>query len=203
VIEAIRESLDAKAALLRDVDALVPPHALVLTNTSSIPVVRLARTTARPGRFLGLHFFNPAPVMPLVEVVPTLLTEEWATSRAEEFAGGVLGKRVIRAQDRPGFVVNALLVPYLLSAVRMLENATATRDDIDEGMVAGCGMAMGPLRLCDLIGLDTLVLVAESLYAEHLDPAYAPPSLLRRYVDAGWLGRKSGRGFYDYETSQS
>lgn len=202
VVEAIRESFDEKAALFRDVDALVGPRTLLLTNTSSIPVARLASTTAHPERFLGLHFFNPAPVMPLVEVVPSLLTEEWATVRTEEFARDVLGKRVVRAQDRSGFIVNALLVPYLLSAVRMLERALATREDIDEGMVGGCGMSMGPLRLCDLIGLDTLVLVAESLYDEHLDPAYAPPPLLRRYVDAGWLGRKSGRGFYSYETAR-
>jgi 3-hydroxybutyryl-CoA dehydrogenase len=203
VVEAVPEQLELKRQIFSQLDKICKPDAILATNTSSLSVTEIAVATGRPGKVVGLHFFNPAPVMPLVEVVPTLLTEEWATSRAEEFAGGVLGKRVIRAQDRPGFVVNALLVPYLLSAVRMLENATATRDDIDEGMVAGCGMAMGPLRLCDLIGLDTLVLVAESLYAEHLDPAYAPPSLLRRYVDAGWLGRKSGRGFYDYETSQS
>jgi 3-hydroxybutyryl-CoA dehydrogenase len=198
VIEAIREDLEDKIALFARLDEVLDPRAVIATNTSSIPVAKLAAATAHPGRVLGLHFFNPVPVMPLVEVIPSLLTEDWATEQADAFTRDVLGKQVIRAKDRAGFVVNAILVPYLLSAIRSLDNGVASRDDIDEGLVGGCGMPMGPLRLCDLIGLDTMLLVSESLYSEHLDPSFAPPALLRRHVDAGWLGRKSGRGFYDY-----
>jgi 3-hydroxybutyryl-CoA dehydrogenase len=198
VIEAIRENLEDKIALFTQLDAILATTAVIATNTSSIPVAKLASATAHPGRVLGLHFFNPVPVMPLVEVVPSLLTQDWATEKADAFTREVLGKQVIRAKDRAGFVVNAILVPYLLSAIRSLDNGVASRDDIDTGMVGGCGMPMGPLKLCDLIGLDTMLLVSESLYSEHLDPAFAPPALLRRHVDAGWLGRKSGRGFYDY-----
>jgi len=198
VIEAIRENLEDKIALFVALDAVLPPTTVIATNTSSIPVAKLGAATAHPGRLLGLHFFNPVPLMPLVEVVPSLLTEDWATEMADAFTREVLGKKVIRAKDRAGFVVNAILVPYLLSAIRSLDNGVATLEDIDEGMVGGCGMPMGPLRLCDLIGLDTMLLVADSLYSEHLDPAFVPPALLRRHVDAGYLGRKSGRGFYDY-----
>ena len=198
VIEAIRENLEDKIALFCELDKIVAPDVIIATNTSSIPVAKLASATAHPGRVLGLHFFNPVPLMPLVEVVPSLMTDEWATTQAEEFTHTVLGKTVIRAKDRAGFVVNAILVPYLLSAIRSLDNGVATRDDIDQGLMGGCGMPMGPLQLCDLIGLDTMLLVSDSLYAENLDAAFAPPALLRRQVDAGWLGRKSGRGFYDY-----
>jgi len=202
VIEAIRENLEDKVALFHALDKVLQPTAVLATNTSSIPVARLAAATDHPGRVLGLHFFNPVPLMPLVEVIPSLLTEDWATDRADAFVREVLGKDVIRAKDRAGFVVNAILVPYLLSAIRSLENGVASRDDIDRGLVGGCGMPMGPLRLCDLIGLDTMLLVAASLYSEHLDPSFAPPALLRRHVDAGWLGRKSGRGFYEYEARE-
>ena len=198
VIEAIREDVADKIALFRALDKVLEPTAVVATNTSSIPVAKLAAATDQPGRVLGLHFFNPVPLMPLVEVIPSLLTEGWAVERADAFVREVLGKDVIRARDRAGFVVNAILVPYLLSAIRSLEHGVASRDDIDKGLVGGCGMPMGPLRLCDLIGLDTLLLVADSLYSEHLDPAFVPPALLRRHVDAGWLGRKSDRGFYEY-----
>ncbi len=200
VIEAIRENLEDKVALYKELDAVLSPTTVIATNTSSIPVAKLGAATAHPGRVLGLHFFNPVPLMPLVEVVPSLLTEDWATEMADGFTREVLGKKVIRAKDRAGFVVNAILVPYLLSAIRSLDNGVASLEDIDEGMVGGCGMPMGPLRLCDLIGLDTMLLVAESLYSEHLDPSFVPPALLRRHVDAGYLGRKSGRGFYDYST---
>jgi 3-hydroxybutyryl-CoA dehydrogenase len=198
VIEAVRESFEDKVAVFRELDSILDENAVVATNTSSIPVARLAAATTHPGRLLGLHFFNPVPVMKLVELVPSLLTDPEAADRVEAFARDVLGKDVIRAKDQAGFVVNAILVPYLLSAIRSLDNGVASRDDIDSGLVGGCGMPMGPLQLCDLIGLDTMLLVAESLYSEHLDPAFVPPTLLRRHVDAGWLGRKSGRGFYDY-----
>lgn len=198
VIEAIRETVDDKVALIGELDAVLGPEAIIATNTSSIPVAQLARASAHPERFLGLHFFNPVPVMPLVEVVQSLLTSDATADAAESFCRDVLGKKTIRAADRSGFVVNAILVPYLLSAIRSLENGIATREDIDEGMVAGCGMPMGPLRLCDMIGLDTMLLVSQSLYAEHLEPAFAPPALLKRHVEAGLLGRKSGRGFYEY-----
>ena len=177
VIEAIRENLEDKVALFTRLDTVLDPRAIIATNTSSIPVAKLAAATAHPGRVLGLHFFNPVPVMPLVEVVPSLLTEDWATEQADAFTREVLGKKVIRAKDRAGFVVNAILVPYLLSAIRSLDNGVASRDD-----------------------LDTMLLVAESLYSEYLDPSFSAPALLRRHVDAGWLGRKSGRGFYDYST---
>lgn len=198
VIEAIREAIDDKIDLIERLDAVVADDAIIATNTSSIPVARLGAASANPGRVLGLHFFNPVPLMPLVEVVASLLTDQTAADRAYAFCVDVLGKKAIRAADRSGFVVNAILVPYLLTAIRSLQNGVASRDDIDEGMVGGCGMPMGPLRLCDMIGLDTMLLVSQTLYAEHLDPGYAPPALLRRHVEAGLLGRKSGRGFYDY-----
>ncbi len=198
VIEAIREDVDDKVALIAALDAVVEPTCIIATNTSSIPVVRIAAASDHPGRVVGLHFFNPVPVMALVEVVACLLTDPAVADAAHAFCVDVLGKKAIRAGDRAGFVVNAILVPYLLSAIRALDGGVATREDIDDGMVAGCGMPMGPLRLCDLVGLDTMLLVAQSLYAEYLDPAFAPPPLLRRHVEAGLLGRKSGHGFYAY-----
>jgi 3-hydroxybutyryl-CoA dehydrogenase len=154
--------------------------------------------TKRPEQVLGLHFFNPVPVLRLVELVTSLMTSDELVHRATEFVTGTLNKRVIRSQDRAGFVVNSLLIPYLLSAVRMLESGFATRDDIDAGMVEGCAHPMGPLALCDLIGLDTMQAVADSLYDEFKEQLYAPPPLLLRMVEAGLLGRKTGRGFYDY-----
>lgn len=198
VIEAIRETVADKVALIAQLDAVLSPQAVIATNTSSIPVAQIAAASAHPGRVLGTHFFNPVPVMPLVEVIAGLVTDPSIADTTHEFCADVLGKTVIRADDRAGFVVNAILVPYLLSAIRSLQNGVASLEDIDEGMVAGCGMPMGPMRLCDMIGLDTMLLVSESLYAEHLEPAFAPPALLKRHVEAGLLGRKSGRGFYDY-----
>ncbi len=198
VIEAIRETLEDKVALIGNLDDILSTEAIIATNTSSIPVAQIAAASAHPGRVLGLHFFNPVPVMPLVEVVACLVTDPAVADAAHEFCADVLGKKVIRAADRSGFVVNAILVPYLLSAIRSLENHVATKEDIDTGMMAGCGMPMGPLTLCDMIGLDTMLLVSQSLYAEHLEAAFAPPALLKRHVEAGLLGRKSGRGFYDY-----
>jgi 3-hydroxybutyryl-CoA dehydrogenase len=198
VIEAIREAEEDKRQLFRQLEKVVSDDCLLATNTSSISVARIASATEHPGRVVGLHFFNPVPVLPLVEVVPSLLTDPASADRAEAFVRDVLGKTAIRAKDRAGFVVNVLLVPYLLSAVRLLDSGFATAPDIDDGMVGGCGMPMGPLKLMDLIGLDTMLLVAESLYAEFLSPEFAPPPLLRRMVAAGLHGRKSGRGFYDY-----
>jgi 3-hydroxybutyryl-CoA dehydrogenase len=199
VIEAATENPDVKAALFADIDAAVKwPGAILATNTSSIPIVEVARATSRPEQVIGLHFFNPATVQKLVEVIPSVLTSEAVTEGARGFVTGVLGKTAIGAPDRSGFVVNALLVPYLLSAIRMLEAGHATAEDIDAGMRYGCAHPQGPLELSDLIGLDTLQSVTESLYAEYAEPTYSPPPLLRRMTAAGLLGRKSGRGFYDY-----
>lgn len=199
MVEAVAEREDIKVQIFQTLDQVVVRRdAILASNTSSIPIVKLAATTSRPEQVIGLHFFNPAPVQKLIEVIPTLTTSAETTARAEAFAVQVLGKEPIRARDRAGFVVNALLVPYLLSAVRMFETGVATAADIDKGMEAGCAHPMGPLRLCDLIGLDTIVSIAESMYDEYKEPLYAAPPLLSRMVDAGLLGRKSGRGFYDY-----
>ncbi|MFB7368249.1 3-hydroxybutyryl-CoA dehydrogenase [Streptomyces sp. NPDC056222] len=199
VVEAVAEDERAKLEVFARLDATVERRDAVLaTNTSSIPVIRLAAATSRPAQVVGLHFFNPVPVLPLVELVPSLLTGEETALRARVFASDVLGKRVIRAQDRSGFVVNALLVPYLLAAVRMAESGTASAEDIDQGMTLGCAHPLGPLALADLIGLDTVQAIARSMYAEYREPLYAPPPLLARMVDAGLLGRKTGRGFHTY-----
>ena len=200
VIEAATENPRVKEALFAELDAVVKrPGAILATNTSSIPIVAVARATSRPAQVIGLHFFNPAPVQKLVEVIPSILTGEDTVSRAKALVTGVLGKTAISAPDRSGFVVNALLVPYLLSAIRMLETGHASAEDIDTGMVLGCAHPMGPLKLADLIGLDTLEAVAASMYEEFKEPLYAAPPLLRRMTAAGLLGRKAGRGFYDYE----
>ena len=199
VIEAVAEREDIKVAIFQKLDQVVERRdAILASNTSSIPIVKLASATSRPEQVLGIHFFNPAPVQKLVEIIPTLTTSAETVARAEAFAREVLGKDPIRARDRAGFVVNALLVPYLLSAVRMFESGVATAEDIDKGMEAGCAHPMGPLRLCDLIGLDTIVSIAESMYHEYKEPLFSAPPLLQRMVDAGLLGRKSGRGFYQY-----
>jgi 3-hydroxybutyryl-CoA dehydrogenase len=199
VIEAVVEDEAAKVEVFERLDQVVEPaDAILASNTSSIPIMKLAMATRRPEAVVGMHFFNPVPVLALVELVPSLLTGDVTVVRSERFATEVLHKRVIRSQDRAGFVVNALLIPYLLSAIRMLESGFATAEDIDAGMVEGCAHPMGPLRLTDLIGLDTTMAVAESLYEEFKQPLYAPPPLLSRMVDAGLLGRKTGRGFYDY-----
>jgi 3-hydroxybutyryl-CoA dehydrogenase len=199
VIEAVVEDEPTKVGVFQQLDRTVEsPDAILASNTSSIPIMKLAMATGRPQAVVGIHFFNPVPVLKLVELVPSLLTSDVTSDGAERFATEVLGKRVIRSQDRAGFVVNALLIPYLLSAIRMLESGFATADDIDAGMVEGCAHPMGPLRLADLIGLDTTMAVAESLYEEFKEPLYAPPPLLSRMVDAGLLGRKTGRGFHDY-----
>jgi 3-hydroxybutyryl-CoA dehydrogenase len=199
VVEAILEDQAAKIEVFKKLDAIVTREdALLTSNTSSIPIMSLAVQTGRPSQVCGLHFFNPVPVLDLVELVPSLMTSEETVGRLEGFASGVLGKQTIRAQDRAGFIVNALLVPYLLSAIRMAESGFATPEHIDAGMVKGCNHPMGPLALTDLIGLDTTLAIAECLYDEFKEPQYAAPSLLCRMVEAGLLGRKSGKGFYDY-----
>jgi 3-hydroxybutyryl-CoA dehydrogenase len=200
VIEAATENPEIKAALFAELDLTVKqPEAILATNTSSIPIVQVARATSRPAQVIGLHFFNPAPVQKLVEVIPSVLTGSQTFERARAFVTETLGKTAITAPDRSGFVVNALLVPYLLAAIRMLEAGHGTADDIDTGMVLGCAHPMGPLRLADLIGLDTLRAVADSMYEEFKEPLYAAPPLLRRMTDAGLLGRKADRGFYEYQ----
>jgi 3-hydroxybutyryl-CoA dehydrogenase len=199
VVEAVAEDEATKLAVFARLDEVVRDRDAVLaSNTSAIPIMKLAMATSRPEQVIGVHFFNPVPVLPLVELVGSLLTTAQVAARVEGFLTQLLGKRVIRAQDRAGFVVNALLVPYLLSAVRMLESGFASAADIDNGMVLGCAHPMGPLRLLDLIGLDTAKAIAESLYAEFKEQLYAPPPLLSRMVDAGLLGSKTGRGFYEY-----
>jgi 3-hydroxybutyryl-CoA dehydrogenase len=200
VVEAIVEDEQAKVDLFARLDTIVTsPDAVLASNTSSIPIMKLAVATSRPSHVLGVHFFNPVPVLSLVELVPSLLTAEETTERARSFVQGALGKHAIDSQDRAGFVVNALLVPFVLSAIRMLESGFATAEDIDEGLVRGAAHPQGPLALADLIGLDTTKAVAESLYEEFKEPLYAPPPLLARMVDAGLLGRKTGRGFYTYD----
>ena len=198
VIEAVIEDEAEKIAIFQALGKVARPDALLASNTSSIPIMKLAAVTPQPQRVIGMHFFNPVPVLRLVELVTSLLTSPETITAAESFATDVLGKKVIRSQDRAGFVVNALLIPYILSAIRMMESGFATADDIDTGMVDGCNHPMGPLALCDLIGLDTIQFVAQSLYAEFKEPLYAPPPLLLRMVEAGLLGRKTGRGFFDY-----
>ena len=200
VVEAVAENEQIKTEVFTTLDKVVTDtEAIFASNTSSIPIMKLGMATSRPQQVIGIHFFNPVPVLKLVELVPSLLTGESTKERADAFVEDVLGKEVILSQDRAGFVVNALLVPYLLSAIRMLESGFASAEDIDTGMVQGCAHPMGPMRLTDLIGLDTTKAIAESMYTEFKEPLYSPPPLLLRMVDAGLLGKKSGRGFYDYQ----
>ncbi|MFE2476998.1 3-hydroxybutyryl-CoA dehydrogenase [Streptomyces sp. NPDC059389] len=200
VIEAVVENAEAKTGIFTALDKIVEdPGAVLASNTSAIAIMRLGMATGRADRVLGLHFFNPVPVLPLVEIVSSLHTTTGTVETMEGFVRDTLGKTAIRSQDRSGFVVNALLVPYLLSAIRMAESGHASSADIDDGMVLGCAHPMGPLKLADLIGLDTVAAIAESLYAEFKEPLYAPPPLLLRMVQAGLLGRKAGRGFHTYD----
>jgi 3-hydroxybutyryl-CoA dehydrogenase len=199
VVEAVVENLDIKRDLFARIDEIVTsPDAILASNTSSIPITKIATATSRPGSVVGMHFFNPATVMPLVEVISTVVTDESVAARAAGFATETLGKTVVHAKDRAGFIVNKLLCPYIFEAVRMYEEGFATREDIDAAMVNGVGYPMGPLTLSDLIGNDTMLAVADSFMEEYQDPRYAAPPLLRRMVEAGLLGRKSGVGFYDY-----
>lgn len=198
VIEAIIESEPAKVSLFQSLDRITPPSCILATNTSSIPIINLATATSRGDKVVGIHFFNPAQVQPLVEVVRALTTSDSTVSAAADFCTATLGKKVIHCGDRAGFIVNRLLVPYLLSAIRMLDSGLATARDIDDGMKGGCAHPMGPLELSDLVGLDTLKAVADVLHEEWNEPHYAAPPLLKRLVAAGRLGRKTKAGFYDY-----
>jgi 3-hydroxybutyryl-CoA dehydrogenase len=197
VVEAVPEDARLKLSVMEAIDGVVSDGAIVASNTSSIPIAELAQSISDPRRVLGLHFFSPVPVMMLVEVVVALDTSSDTVTRAKGFVER-LGKRPIETKDRSGFIVNMLLVPYLMAAVRMYEDGFASREDIDNGMKLGCGHPMGPLTLCDFIGLDVLYAVCDSLYEEFKRDEYAPPPLMKRMVASGRLGRKSGRGFYEY-----
>jgi 3-hydroxybutyryl-CoA dehydrogenase len=197
-IEAVTENEQLKLEIFRELDDAMPNGSILASNTSSIPITRLGAATRRPESVLGMHFFNPVPVMALMELVTTVRTDTTAADRAEQYARETLGKTVIRARDRGGFVVNMLLVPYLLGGIRMYEVGVASREDIDAGMKLGANHPMGPLELSDFIGLDTMKLVADVLFDEFKEPLYASPPLLTRMVEAGLLGRKTGRGFYEY-----
>lgn len=198
VIEAVVEQEQAKTELFAQLDKIVDDDAILASNTSSIPIATLAMVTSRPQRVIGLHFFNPVPVMALVELIPSVLSWRTTQDRVREFAAQTLRKTVVLGNDRAGFVVNALLIPYLLAAIRMFESGFATAADIDNAMTLGCAHPMGPLALADLIGLDTVRAVADSMYEEFKEPLYAPPPLLLRMTDAGWLGKKTTRGFHQY-----
>jgi 3-hydroxybutyryl-CoA dehydrogenase len=197
VIEAVLENMEEKLRLFPALDRTLKPEAIIVSNTSSLNVTQMGAVTKRPDKVCGLHFFNPAPVMKLVEVVRTISTSEETIATVKQFAVS-LGKTPVLAKDTAGFIVNFLLIPYLLAAIRMLENGMATRNDIDTAMKLGCGYPMGPFTLLDYVGLDTTLWAAEAIYDEYRDPLYAPPPLLRRMVLSGMYGRKSGKGFYDY-----
>ena len=198
VVEAVVENLEVKKQVFAQLDRVCPEHALLATNTSSLCVIEIATATGRLDKVLGLHFFNPAPVMKLLEIVRTIATSDETLELGKEF-GQSLGKTVVIAQDTPGFIVNRLLTPFTLNAIRMLEAGVATRDDIDNAVRLGLGHPMGPLQLADLIGLDTIYHSANARYEELKEPQYAPPPLLKRMLNAGWFGRKAGRGFYEYQ----
>ncbi len=198
VIEAVIENMEEKLRLFPALDKILKPDALILSNTSSLSVTQMGAVTKRPDKVCGLHFFNPAPVMKLVEIVRTISTSEETIETVRQFAIS-LGKTPVLAKDTAGFIVNFLLIPYLLAAIRMLENGQATRDDIDTAMKLGCGYPMGPFTLLDYVGLDTTMWASEAIYDEYKDPLYAPPPLLCRMVASGMYGKKSGKGFYDYQ----
>ncbi len=198
VIEAVIENMEEKLRLFPTLDRVLKADALILSNTSSLNITQMGAVTKRADKICGLHFFNPAPVMKLVEVVKTISTSDETVESVKQFALS-LGKTPVLAKDTAGFIVNFLLIPYLLAAIRMLENGMATRDDIDAAMKLGCGYPMGPFTLLDYVGLDTTMWAAEAIYDEYKDPLYAPPPLLRRMVISGMYGRKSGKGFYNYE----
>jgi 3-hydroxybutyryl-CoA dehydrogenase len=198
VVEAMTEHQQLKNETFAKLDRICPPHALLATNTSSCNVTAMAAATKRPGQVLGLHFFNPVPLMKLVEVARTILTDDGTVKAATDWVRAV-GKTPVHTKDSTAFIVNRLLVPYLLDAIRVYEGGLATLEDIDQAMKLGCGYPMGPFTLLDLVGLDTTMYVAEVMFEEFREPRYAPPSLLKRMVMAGWLGRKTGRGFYTYD----
>jgi 3-hydroxybutyryl-CoA dehydrogenase len=198
VTEAIIENMEEKLRLFPALDRIVKPDGLLLTNTSSLSPTQMGAVTKRPDKVCGLHFFNPVPVMKLAEIVKTISSSDATIETVKQFAIS-LGKTPVLAKDTAGFIVNLLLIPYLLAAIRMLENGMASRDDIDTGMKLGCGYPMGPFTLLDFVGLDTTLWAAEAIYEEYKDPFYAPPPLLKRMVQSGWYGKKSGKGFYDYQ----
>jgi 3-hydroxybutyryl-CoA dehydrogenase len=198
IIETVIENLEVKKKLFTELDEICPKHAILATNTSSLSIIDMAMSTKRPDKVLGLHFFNPAPVMQLLEIVKTIATSDETIDTGKAF-GESLGKTVVIARDSPGYIVNNLLVPYLLNAIRMLDADVANREDIDTAVTLGLNYPMGPLAVCDFIGLDALLFVANIMYEESKDPRYAAPPLLKNMVTAGWLGRKSGKGFYEYE----
>jgi 3-hydroxybutyryl-CoA dehydrogenase len=201
VIEAATENPEIKRTTFAELDRVCPSHAILASNTSSIPIIHMATATQRPDRVLGMHFMNPVPVMPLIEYVRTLTTSDATLEQARAF-GESLGKRIIVSKDRAGFIVNFLLVPYLTEAVRMLEQGFASREDIDVGMMLGTSYPMGPFTLLDFVGLDTTLYIADILFDEFKDPRFAAPTLLRQMVAAGYLGRKTGRGFYNYDAGE-
>ncbi|HEY1016418.1 MAG TPA: 3-hydroxybutyryl-CoA dehydrogenase [Herpetosiphonaceae bacterium] len=198
IIEAIIENIEAKREAFGALDKLCAPHAIFVSNTSSLTIIEMAAATNRPDRFAGLHFFNPVPVMKLVEVIRSIATSPETVATLKEFSAAI-GKNAIEASDTTGFIVNRLLVPYLLDAVRVLESGIATKEDIDAGMKLGCGYPMGPLTLLDFVGIDTTYYIANIMFDEFREPRFAPPPLMKRMVLAGHFGRKSGKGFYDYQ----
>jgi 3-hydroxybutyryl-CoA dehydrogenase len=197
VIEAVAEDLALKREIFSQLDAIVPAHAILASNTSSLSITEMAAATGRPGRVLGLHFMQPVPVMPLLEMVRTFLTDEETFASAQAF-GESLGKVIVVSQDTPGFIVNLLLIPFLLHAVEALGRGVATREDMDTAIKLGLNHPMGPFTLLDFVGLDTVLFIADAIYSETKDPRFVAPPLLRRMVSAGYFGRKSGRGFYSY-----
>ena len=197
IVEAVVENMDLKKKIFADLDRICPSHAVLATNTSCLSVTEIAMATKRPNQVIGMHFFNPVPVMKLLEVVTTIVSSEETLKTVRAF-GESLGKTVIVAKDTPAFIVNRVLTPLMLEAIRVLEAGLATREDIDNGMVLGCNHPMGPLTLADFVGLDTMYYITEAMYAESKDPKFAAPLLLKRMVTAGQLGRKTGKGFYDY-----
>jgi 3-hydroxybutyryl-CoA dehydrogenase len=201
VIEAIPEILEAKRKLFAELDTICPPQTIFASNTSSLCIMEMASATKRIDRFVGIHFFNPVPVMKLVELVTTIGVSDDVVKEATSFAQS-LGKTPVMTKDTPGFIVNYLLIPYICEAIRLCENGIASKEDIDAGMTLGCGHPMGPLTLADFIGLDTVQHIMESLYDEFRDPKFAPPTLLKRMVLAGQLGRKTGKGFHDYPSKK-
>jgi 3-hydroxybutyryl-CoA dehydrogenase len=198
VIEAVIENMDMKKKLFADLDKICPPNAILATNTSCLSIIEMAMTTKRPDKVLGIHFFNPVPVMKLVEVVKTIATGAETVAAGKQF-GEKCGKKVVITQDSPGFIVNRLMIPFILNAIRMMDSGIATKEDIDAGINLGLNHPIGPLALADLIGLDTVYFIANAMYAELKDPQFASPTLLGKMVTAGWLGRKTGKGFYDYK----
>ena len=198
VIEAAAENLDLKKRIFAELDKICPLHSILATNTSCLPITDIAMATSRPDKVLGLHFFNPVPVMQLLEIIRTIATGE-ETFEAGKAFGQALGKTIVVVQDTPGFIANRLLMPYLLDAIRMLETNIASRDDIDTAMRLGLNHPMGPLTLADLVGLDTVLFIASGIYEELKESQYVPPTLLKKMVAAGWLGRKTGKGFYEYK----